>query len=379
MLLANYASDSGSDSELEAPVPTLSPKSTLKPNTSSNSTPAAPNRKKRVKITLDLPKPAENENSDDDSGKEAAKGGAENERERETKRPRLLKGGKGGSSLLGMLPAPKRKLPQAASSSSSKGASLNINKTMARPQLPAPPGATEDEKSDEETATKSDGILLPASLARKKQSKKEKEPLDLFGLTSAPAPKAPSFPMLAIKPPTISSAPVAPDFVPPEPTASDPYPGYYELPSGEWRAYDTEYYQSFFPSSTSQQVQDDANDGRVGKHWDAFEKGQFKGHVVEIDANKGLAEARAEAERRELMKKPKIGDDFVYQVRIHLSSTRSCPLMASQPKGQIKGLASQRHQLTALLNTAYTQREELEERIAANKKGMRAAGTKYGF
>lgn len=52
--------------------------------------------------------------------------------------------------------------------------------------------------------------------------------------------------------------------------------------------------------------------------------------------------------------------------------------MFVQPKGQVKGLASQRHQLTSLLNTAYSQREELEERIAANKKGMRAAGTKYG-
>lgn len=125
--------------------------------------------------------------------------------------------------------------------------------------------------------------------------------------------------------------------------------------------------------------QDAADDGRVGRHWDAFEKGQFQGQVLDIDANKGLTEARAEEERRALMKKPKLpGEEFVYQVKASRCRVFHPTLMFMQPKGQVKGLASQRHQLTSLLSTAYSQREELEERIAANKKGMRAAGTKYG-
>jgi hypothetical protein len=66
-----------------------------------------------------------------------------------------------------------------------------------------------------------------------------------------------------------------------------------------------------------------------------------------------------------------------------------------QAIGQIKGLATERHQLSSLLNTAFTQKEEvspqiqlsrgsvlksqLEQRIASNKKNMRVAAQKYGF
>jgi hypothetical protein len=54
------------------------------------------------------------------------------------------------------------------------------------------------------------------------------------------------------------------------------------------------------------------------------------------------------------------------------------PLTTSQEIGQVKGLAAERHQLTSLLSTAYTQRDALEERLQANKKSMRVARTKYG-
>ncbi|TYJ57474.1 hypothetical protein B9479_001791 [Cryptococcus floricola] len=344
MLLANYGSDSGSDSDSDAP-PAPKPSTAAQP----------PKKKKPVKITLDLPKSADAAEDEGDREKRK-KGDADSDDERAPKKTRLPKGGKGNSSLLGMLPAPKRKLPAppSASGSGSKGASgLVVNKAMARSQLPAPPKlAKAEDDSDEE-----ESVLLSPSLARKQN---KEEVVDLFGLSSAPAPKPKAATASAIKPPAISSAPLAPDFVPPEPTSSDAYPGYYQLPSGEWRAHDPAYYASFFPSSSAQQEPEEGEDGRVGKHWDAFEKGQFKGQILDIDANQGLEEARKEAERRELMKKPKApGDEF--------------------PKGQIKGLASQRHQLTSLLSTAYSQREELEQRIAANKKGMQGAGHKYGF
>ncbi|WVQ72300.1 hypothetical protein IAR50_001850 [Cryptococcus sp. DSM 104548] len=358
MLLADYGSDSGSDSEIDAPpAPPPAPKPAAA---------AHPPKKKPIKITLDLPKSTDSDTAEGE-GEKRKKGDADSDDEPSSKKARLPKGGKGNSSLLGMLPAPKRKLPAPASGSGSgsgsKGASsLVVNKAMARSQLPAPPklGGKAGEDSDDEE----ESVLLPPSLAKKK---KEEEVVDLFGLSSAPAPKKKATPSSSVKPPTISSAPLAPDFIPPEPTASDPYPGYYQLPSGQWRAHDPAYYASFFPASSAAQQgqgqEEERDDGRVGKHWDAFEKGQFKGQVLDIDANQGLEEARKEAERREMMKKPKApGDDFVYQ-----------------PKGQIKGLASQRHQLTSLLSTAYSQREELEQRIAANKKGMQGAGHKYGF
>jgi len=44
----------------------------------------------------------------------------------------------------------------------------------------------------------------------------------------------------------ISSAPKIEEYIPPEPTPNDPYPGYYQLPSGTWAAYDTTYYQRFY-------------------------------------------------------------------------------------------------------------------------------------
>ncbi len=45
---------------------------------------------------------------------------------------------------------------------------------------------------------------------------------------------------------SISSAPKIDEYIPPEPTPNDPYPGYYQLPSGTWAAYDSTYYQHFY-------------------------------------------------------------------------------------------------------------------------------------
>jgi hypothetical protein len=45
---------------------------------------------------------------------------------------------------------------------------------------------------------------------------------------------------------SISSAPQIDDYTPPEPKPDDPYPGYYQLPSGTWTAHDPTYYQQFY-------------------------------------------------------------------------------------------------------------------------------------
>jgi hypothetical protein len=115
---------------------------------------------------------------------------------------------------------------------------------------------------------------------------------------------------------SISSAPVVADFAPPEPTPNDPYPGYYQLPSGDWAAHDPEYYHSFFPTSDHRSTQEDEEkgDGRVGRHWEEFNS---KGaDLIDIDVGKSLEEARAEKERRERMVKPKLpGDEVEYKVR----------------------------------------------------------------
>lgn len=114
---------------------------------------------------------------------------------------------------------------------------------------------------------------------------------------------------------SISSAPAVADFVPPEPTPNDPYPGYYQLPSGDWAAHDPEYYHSFFPTAESAEEAEERGDGRVGRHWEEFNS---KGaDFIDIDVGKGLQEARAEKERREKMVKPKLPSDEVeYKVSI---------------------------------------------------------------
>lgn len=177
MLLANYGSDSGSDSESEAPV-APPPKPAPVFAASSSSRVPQPKKKKPVKITLDLPR-ASNGSEDGKEIGDNEEGGGD---EREAKRTKLPKGGKGASSLLGMLPPPKRKLPK-SSNTTTKGASLTANKTMARPQLPAPPTAA-NEDSDDEDNVPNVHELLPASLARKQQKvESKKEVIDVFGLS----------------------------------------------------------------------------------------------------------------------------------------------------------------------------------------------------
>ncbi len=137
-------------------------------------------------------------------------------------------------------------------------------------------------------------------------------------MVSAPAPaplESSSFaqPKAGPSRPLISSAPTVADFVPPPPTPSDPYPGYYLLPSGSWAAYEPAYYHSFFPDNQPDKVKEKGEDGRVGKHWDEYDT--RGGEIVDIDVGKGLEEARREEERREKLKKPKVaGEEYEYKV-----------------------------------------------------------------
>jgi proline-rich protein PRCC len=94
----------------------------------------------------------------------------------------------------------------------------------------------------------------------------------------------------------ISSAPVIPTFEPPEPTPNDEYPGYYQLPSGSWAAYDPEYYARF-----SKKWQNDYD-----KHVRDLERGKIKGFedvdkasMEEVDAQQEMERARVEIKQRE--------------------------------------------------------------------------------
>ena len=54
----------------------------------------------------------------------------------------------------------------------------------------------------------------------------------------------------------ITAAPKVEEFVPPDPTPDDPYPGYFKMPNGQWAAYDPEYYYSIAKTWTQHSTED---------------------------------------------------------------------------------------------------------------------------
>lgn len=78
---------------------------------------------------------------------------------------------------------------------------------------------------------------------------------------------------------------MVPTFEVPEPQPDDPYPGYYQLPTGAWAAHDPEYYGKFY-----KQWQKEYDD-----HVRKLEKGAIRGFEAMDDSS--TAEINAEEER----------------------------------------------------------------------------------
>ncbi len=105
---------------------------------------------------------------------------------------------------------------------------------------------------------------------------------------------------------SIRSAPEVADYVPPPPTAEDPYPGYYQLPSGSWAAYEPEYYMSFFKEE----------EGPVGKDWDKM-AGMEKEGMESIDVQKRMKdEKKLIEERKKLTGGQNHDDESNYKVSL---------------------------------------------------------------
>lgn len=106
--------------------------------------------------------------------------------------------------------------------------------------------------------------------------------------------------------PSLSSAPVIPTFEPPEPSQTDPYPGYYQLPSGVWAAHDPVYFAKYVKKWEAE----------YNAHVRALEKGMVKGFegletaaVEEVDAMKEMEKAKVEIREREERKAVTQGAD----------------------------------------------------------------------
>ncbi|EDR14849.1 uncharacterized protein LACBIDRAFT_306017 [Laccaria bicolor S238N-H82] len=306
--------------------------------------------------------------------------------ERPTKRPRL---GAGSSSLLSMLPVPKKGTPNTLPQrvlGGGTGPGLVFN-TGRSTQRETDESTVEPDFKDVNTSPPTSNVsesessrpsLLPPSLLKRKanisldstqarsvSSASSTPPVDFFSLGSTSSSNATS---AYAKPtlPKFSAAPSLPTFEPPEPTPTDPYPGYYQLPSGAWAAYEPEYYAKI---STKWQNEYDA-------HVRALEKGTVRGFeglqnaaVEEIDALKEMEKAKKEIKEREDRKAitKGAGEEVAAAPRMNINASKT------------SGIARSRHQLSTLLREAYENREALEEKIAEGRRNRKEAGNKYGF
>lgn len=332
--LGEYGSDSDSDTDdVQAPPPptTTGVKSqslsqSSRPASSSSLVLPPPRTKKKIAIALPSLKSLKD---DDDHGED---------QERPAKKQRL-ESGAGMSSLLSMLPAPKQKNPVPAAPARVLGGGVG-NQTLVAGPAPYQESETVD-------ATPSTSLpFLPMSLAKGKSniSLEDERPkkaaprpppnaapaVDFFSLgecistlndvhlidymhTGSASTTSASLPTLP-KPSTssssssvnISSAPALPTFQPPEPTTTDEYPGYYQLPSGQWAAHDPAYYNTFakkWQREYDSQVR--ALEKGAGKGFENLESSD----VADVDAAKEMERAKIEIKEREDRKKLSMGID----------------------------------------------------------------------
>ncbi|KAJ7097888.1 mitotic checkpoint regulator, MAD2B-interacting-domain-containing protein [Mycena belliarum] len=367
--LGDYGSDSDNDDGVDS---LLAPTSNTVPPTASKIPPPKQKRGlKKVAIGLPTLNPREEDADDLEAERPAAK------------RPRL-EAGAGMSSLVSMLPAPKQKNPVLPPPERLLGGGGGPGLVFGAPSLAARSTSTTEGERDR-AASSTSVSFHPPSLAKgrsnisleegtskaaprtvTKASPTSAPVVDFFSLgstisASSHTLSSSSAPTL----PTLSSAPVIPKFDAPEPTPTDPYPGYYTLPSGAWAAYDPAYYASFAKKWQAE----------YNAHVRALEKGQVKGFegldsapVEEVDAMKEMEKAKLEMRERESRKAVTRGADGA-------PAAPNIKLTASKQSG----IARSRHQLATMLHEAYSNREALEERIAEGRRNRKEAGNKYGF
>ncbi|POY71080.1 hypothetical protein BMF94_5837 [Rhodotorula taiwanensis] len=402
MGLVDYGSDSDSDSEQPAVQPTAavptasSSKSSflnLPPPRASTSAaaateqpaPAPPTKKQKDKgprrIILDLPSADSNSTADADGPA--------------SKKPRLALGKGNGAPLTGlaaMLPKPKNKAPppKPAPTTATPGpASTGPSRLDVLLGLNKEDGATEPKGS-------AGGVLLPPSLAAKAKRKAAPsappapaEPAaDFFGLgalrlwlrkrrtetdaqkhagsvTSAPSAStstASSRSGLSISSaPSLSAAPSvgsSASTTAATPTAADPYPGFTQLPSGEWVAKDQQTYEMWMAWQAQQQQQ--AAAAPEGLDEKDVEK---RGGLIEVDEAQRAKDAWAT--RPDMVPGKADGHKPA-------AAVKGIP-------SQLSGSAKRKHQLSSLLAAAHDNRAELEERIAQARQNRKSGGNKYGF
>lgn len=108
--------------------------------------------------------------------------------------------------------------------------------------------------------------------------------------------------------------------------------------------------------------------------------------VEEVNAMKEMEKAKVEIQEREERKaitKGADGGPVAPKMNINVRHSRlwSVPISLTvfcNQASKLSGRARSRHQLSTLLNEAYTNREALEEKIAEGRRNRKEAGNKYG-
>lgn len=279
-------------------------------------------KKRPIKITSQHALLKKSTNSDD-SGSEGGQ-----DVPRPEKRIKLAStGSKGTSGLLGILPPPKRSNPISKKGGPSLGAAIPVSKADVTPAI------LEDKETREES---------PPSVIVKG---KGKAAVNFFGIEPDSAistpPGATETPLeSAFK---ISAAPSAPE---PSPLPSL-YPG---QPS-----------ETTFDAN-GRLSQNMIDQGAMGHAWRTVDQVD-ETEIQDYNVRKNLEKTRKmEEERAKLLAPTTFQEETQYK-----------------PTGKTTGLAGKRHQLSALLKDAHSNRQALEERIAANKRTKRESGSKYGF
>ncbi|EJD02286.1 uncharacterized protein FOMMEDRAFT_168783 [Fomitiporia mediterranea MF3/22] len=378
----------GSSSKLQLPPPGASTSSQPK----GLSLPPPKTKQKKStgpkKIVVELPKLEKHASDDDSSDEQPA-----------AKKPKLGGGAKGASALLSMLPAPKKTVPEPAAPQRVLGggkpgvvysaASQKAKAPEERP--PVSEGPVDGDDAVQEAVTKYDDTttsMIPPSMLLKGKSKIQTSEalkasisssgpstapaIDIFSLGSAPNSRPSSAPPLPdtststpLIPSIISSAPKIEEFRPPSPKINDPYPGYYQLPSGSWAMHDPTYYKTY---SNRWQKDYEAQIRAYERGEKGFEGAGANGEdATEVNAEQLADAARAAREEKKAITE-KAGSE----------TDRPVPKAAMNPT-KMSGVARSRHQLHSLLADAFMNREALEEKIAQGKRNRKEAGNKYGF
>lgn len=385
-----------------------------RPEPSNLALPAPKVKKGPKKIAIDLPAIPKDDSANHD-----------NDEARPAKKPRTDTRGAGSSALFSKLPAPKSAAPVKSTPErilgSGKGLGLVFNNPLPqRIQDASDTPANVDLEATLEDKDKSVSLpFTPASVRKGKANISLEEfsskitmkapgpsppvATDLFSLSTSlyilsidshqtlftpdsATAKSSSTPMTTQIGITsslgVSAAPKIDEYTPPEPTPSDPYPGYYQLPSGSWVAYDPAYYQQFYEKWK-------ADYDRQVRGLEKKEKG-FEDVDVddtqEINALREMEKAKKEIQEREEKKALTQGaggepaaPKMNIKVRFpHLSLSDSFSMLNGMQGSKISKGARKRGQLSSLLVEAYQNREALEEKIAEGRRNRKEAGNKYG-